>query len=198
MSTIVMLTQSKFCQCLSSKVYTSKKDKAIRQIIRVLAVVLLTATVAFGNFNLSAYATPCTLTKNQTVKVYSEQLGLRSGIEATNAAYGMADLEGGTPMDAFRWFSNPSGDVARCDRWEDHLYNSIWKIDDLTQGFNLLIVTRAIPTGERYNAPGGRGDKLTFQKVNSLPGDSQIKVSKNFQEGEVENAFNWVLEELNK
>lgn len=175
----------------------------MKQIIRVLAVVLLTTaiTVAFGNFNFSAtYGTPCTLNKNQTTKVLEKNLGIRSGIKAENAAYGMEDWEGDLPSkNDIRWFYNPSGDVARCDRWENHLYNTIWLIDALAQGeFNLLIVTDADATAERYDAPGGRGDRKTFKKVNRLPGDSQIVASQAFQKGDVETAFNWVLEELNK
>jgi len=137
---------------------------------------------------------------HKLVKVQQNDLGLRAGQKAEHAAYAMHDFGAGQPIEILRWITSPDSDPERSQAWNDHLYNTVWKINDLATGFTLLIISKA-PAGaqnERYNAPDGKGDKKTFLKCNQVQPDSKILAQKDFQDGEIEQAVDWVLGELNK
>jgi hypothetical protein len=132
----------------------------------------------------------------------NEKLGLRAGENPENAAYSMLDFTDLGPIDLLAWMREPEKEgpnKERTDKWLEHLYNSIWKINDLTHSpFNLILVSDAIGSGERYNAPGGRGDKKTFQKCNKLPITSKKVAERLFQVDQVETAYNWALDEIDR
>jgi hypothetical protein len=137
------------------------------------------------------------LNTQQLLRIFNDHLGLRSGTEVANAAYAMDDFGDGTPRQIFDWIRNPDTDRERGENWEHHLYNSIWKINDLSQqNFNLLILDKAPWSGESYNAPGGRGDYRTFKKCNQVQQDSQLIEEMAFNAGNIEGAFNWVIENI--
>ena len=138
-------------------------------------------------------------TSAQLQTIDKKALGLRSGEDAVKAAYIMSDFGAGSLMDIQRWIHNPALSPERLQAWRDHLYNTIWKIDDLDKGkgYNLLIVTAAkLPGKENYAAAGGHGDKRTFVKTMLVAGGSEIYAQKAFQSGHVDAAVEWVMETI--
>jgi hypothetical protein len=111
----------------------------------------------------------------------------------------MSDFGPGSLMDIQRWIHNPALSAQRLQAWRDHLYNTIWKIDDLDKGkgFKLLIVTKAkLPGKESYSAAGGHGDKKTFVKTMLVSGDSEIYAQKTFASNHVDDAVEWVMDSI--
>ena len=110
------------------------------------------------------------------------KLGCRYGHTIGGAAYGFIDIlgdgrDGGnvTPMDIFRWTVNPD-QPAYEPRWHDRLWNTCGTIVGLSGAGNVMLVTLASPTAERYlfPSPAARGDGYSFRKCNRLPPNAQI------------------------
>ncbi len=137
-------------------------------------------------------------TSEQLRNIQDQHLGLRSGTEAKNAAYGMSDFGSGQLLDIQRWVYNPALNHDRTQAWTDHLYNTILLIDalDKGKGYTLLIVKDAkLSNKERYNSQGGKGDKKTFQKTQLTPNSSIVK-QKVFKSNEVDIAVDWVMDNI--
>lgn len=139
-------------------------------------------------------------TPQQLQNVFNNHLGLRVGTNTNGAAYSMEDfgMDDNAPMDVLKWVFNPNSNLARAQLWEDHLYNTIWKIFDLTAPpFNLMIVSNAPYSGkhaEKYHALNGRGDNYTFRKCNHLTQNSAIIAQRAVTaQDTVLTVFNWVM-----
>jgi hypothetical protein len=112
-------------------------------------------------------------------KYWDLAFALRSGTEARNAAYGMTDLDdtGYNLLQVMQWVHDDTRHPALTPIWNARLQNSVCVIAGLSGAtMNLLIVSRGLPTAERYTADGpcAVGDRKTFKKNNRLPPDSVI------------------------
>jgi hypothetical protein len=106
----------------------------------------------------------------------------------------MSELE--KPSDLLDLLKDPASKPEFCQHWKDHLYNSIWKISDLSQlrEYNLIVALGVPPSSnERYNAPNGRGDLKTFKKINNVGNNAIFVKNKKFNEPDDEKAYEWVL-----
>src|ERR1700676_4117783 len=115
------------------------------------------------------------------------------------------------PMKILQWTWNPESNATWTQAWLDHLYNSLFKIDELVPHGNkyiLSIVTQASPVAETYTSlikSSLRGDFRTFPKTNALPSDAEVLVQIERtslidleDKTTIEEAVEWVLTQLNK
>lgn len=115
----------------------------------------------------------------QLKKIEKDKIGLRCSADTEGAAYAMSDLgddlnRAGNGLNRLRFIMVPVRGEEWEREWAERYYNSMWKIKDLRSAGSLLLVSKASPTAERYNAPGGKGSCMTFRKCNRLPPDSAI------------------------
>lgn len=121
-------------------------------------------------------------TKSMVAKIVKQYLGCRVGNDIDGAAYCLSDIGGSGkyekpdtidwPMELHKWMSNPENFGPQ---WTDRLWNTCAFIVNSARAGTILVVTNAIPTGERYlNTVDARGDGYTFAKSNRLPSNSDI------------------------
>lgn len=114
------------------------------------------------------------------------KVGLRAGTRAENATYAMTDLDdlGYTDIQIARWVLDPDLEPDLTVLWGNRIQNSACMIAGLVgRTMNLLIVTKAGVSGERYSiaeAPCAVGAEQTFRKTNKLPPDSTTLAEKEF------------------
>jgi len=122
------------------------------------------------------------LTSSEANFVSTHKLGCRYGHTIDGAAYGFLDIlgagrNGGNvgPMDILSWTQNPN-QLQFEPRWDDRLWNTCGTIIGLSDAGNVMLVTLASPTAERYffGAPSARSDGYSFRKCNRLPPNAAI------------------------
>lgn len=122
------------------------------------------------------------LTPAEADFIDTHKLGCRYGQTIDGAAYAFLDIVGtgrdegqATPMQRFLWTMNPN-QAPYEPRWDDRLWNSCGTILGLSAAGNVMLVTQASPSAERYlfPSPVARGDGYSFRKCNRLPPHAEI------------------------
>lgn len=136
-------------------------------------------------------------------KVIERNLGLRYGSDVQGAAYDLSDI-GVVDTDTIaklNWLKAPTPD------WNYRLYNTMAKILSLADQGELLLVTKASGSGERYSTTVGDlgsrwepyGDGKTFRKCSRLPSNSEIVARRTYKE-DINGAelVVWVLNQIDR
>ncbi|WP_308815247.1 hypothetical protein [Sphingomonas sp. GV3] len=124
------------------------------------------------------------LTPQEALFIFNHTLGCRYGTTIDGAAYGFMDIVGAgadggdriVPLPTLRaWLTDPSQPQFE-PRWHNRLWNTCGMIVGLSPAGNVMLVTKASPTAERYhfNSPLARGDGYSFRKCNRLPPNAAI------------------------
>jgi hypothetical protein len=133
------------------------------------------------------------LTHAEARFIFDNDLGCRYGVTIDGAAYGFMDIvghgqdghdPGPTMQEVMRWLSNPNSHEFQ-PRWDDRLWNTCGVIVSLSPAGTVILVSRAVPTAERYlfADPLHRGDGYSFRKNNRLPPNAQILATIPYGEG---------------
>ncbi len=126
--------------------------------------------------------------------IFDNEVGCRYGTTTAGAAYGFLDIVGAgqdghgsdqdpTPAQILAWLRDPQADEFQ-PRWDQRLSNTCRAIVGLSAAGTVILVSRALPTAERYHVEGGLGDGYTFRKVNRLPPDARILATIQYGDGD--------------
>lgn len=140
------------------------------------------------------------------LNVINYSLGLRVGHNTKGAAYNMHGLFNQPTLEEQQelgWEIDLNRVQELTESWIYSFYNTISLICDFPRKedeFNLLIVDQIQTCAEIYTAIWGRGvsDHRTFPKAHFCSSDSTIRSSRSFKDTQLREAFEWVLDELEK